>query len=102
MSHAKGHLRQPIIDAFDAHRNPAEDEIIRELGGTARARVALTRLWSCTDQIPGDIRDVVEDWPGYTSTYTYGSLAQRLVKYLNGVVELKVGSKTHLIPNRYS
>ena len=47
MPHVKGHIRQPILDAF-------EDK--------AAVDVALGKLWKCTDTVPGALVTEAQDW----------------------------------------
>ena len=61
MPHAKGHLRDPLIEAFDCHVS-RDREWYKFLGPKAKALRLLGRLWNCTDTMPGSTRDAVAEW----------------------------------------
>lgn len=80
--HMKGHLRQPVIDAFDVGY-PTEEDVIELLGGKETARRVLGKLWNSTDTLPRDIVYVIsQDWEGMDHVHSFGVLSRRMIARL--------------------
>jgi len=81
--HMSSHLRDPVLEAFDSGC-PSPEDVINSLGGLEEANRVLSRLWNCSDILPGDIIDYVRsDWLGAERLAgTFGALAQWTIRYM--------------------
>jgi len=56
--HSPGHLRDPLLEAFD--RGGLDWH--RQFRSKAHPLKALGKLWNSTDTVPSDTRDTAADW----------------------------------------
>ncbi len=85
--HAPGHIRQALIDAFEATQSD-DREWWETFNRPEDAFLLLGKLWNCSDILPGDLYEEIKSWAQVDEFHgTYGAAARVLKEELSRALE---------------